>query len=200
MLKVKTQHGATLVVSLIMLVLITMLALSTMRTATMEERMSRFSREQSMAFQAAEVALRDAEAEFGPNGGTRSDDLARGAGGTGFVPDCVASGTGAPDARFRGLCTMAVAGADPAWAMLNGGLGTTYGTYRRIGGAAPVPLVMDGSPNSVVQQPRYLAEILPSPGEVGPNSKQFRRYRITAQGFGPSANVQAWVQSNLVLQ
>jgi len=192
------QRGATLVVSLILLVMITMLALSTMRTSTIEERMARFSREQSLAFQAAESALKDAEIEFSPNGGTRSGLINK---GLGFVPDCEASGTGSPDPRFRGLCQMAPIGAAvPAWNNVNSSLATPYGTYRRVAGVAPTPLPSDGSPNSVAQQPRYIVEYWPMAQEIGTGSLQFMRYRITAQGFGPNVNVQSWVQSILVRQ
>ncbi|WP_374510941.1 PilX N-terminal domain-containing pilus assembly protein [Niveibacterium sp.] len=190
------QRGATLVVSLILLVMITMLALSTMRTSTMEERMSRFSREQSLAFQAAESALKDAEIEFSPNGGERSGLINK---GLGFVPDCEASGTGSPDRRFRGLCQMATSG-DPAWKSVDWAKATSYGTFRRVAGVAPTPLPSDGSPNSVAQQPRYIVEYWPMAQEIGTGSLQFMRYRITAQGFGPNVDVQSWVQSILVRQ
>ncbi len=47
--------------ALIFLVLLTLLGVSAMQTATMEERMAGNMRNENLAFQAAEAALRDAE-------------------------------------------------------------------------------------------------------------------------------------------
>jgi len=55
------QQGVVLAVTLIMLVLITLLAVSGMRSTTMEERMASNSRNSNVAFQMAESALREGE-------------------------------------------------------------------------------------------------------------------------------------------
>ena len=55
------QEGFVLIVGLVILGLLTMLALSSMRDTTMQEKMAGASRESGLAFQAAESALRDAE-------------------------------------------------------------------------------------------------------------------------------------------
>lgn len=54
------QRGAALVVGLILLVVLTILAVSGVFTATMELRMARNMQSQERAFQAAEVAVEDA--------------------------------------------------------------------------------------------------------------------------------------------
>lgn len=51
------QRGATLIVLLVMLVVITLLALSTVRSTTMDERMAGNARDRDKAFQAAEAAV-----------------------------------------------------------------------------------------------------------------------------------------------
>lgn len=56
-----TQCGAVLIISLIMLLLMTILGITAMRTGLLEEKMAANSRDQTLAFQAAEIALRDAE-------------------------------------------------------------------------------------------------------------------------------------------
>ena len=56
-----TQRGAVLIISLIMLLLMTILGITAMRTGLLEEKMAANSRDQTLAFQAAEIALRDAE-------------------------------------------------------------------------------------------------------------------------------------------
>ena len=60
----QTQHGVVLAVALIMLVLITLLGMSAMRSTIMEERMASNSRNDNVAFQLAETTLRQAEANL----------------------------------------------------------------------------------------------------------------------------------------
>jgi type IV pilus assembly protein PilX len=55
------QRGVTLVVVLILLLVVTMIALASLRGTLMEERMSSNVRDRSLAFQAAEAALREGE-------------------------------------------------------------------------------------------------------------------------------------------
>jgi len=55
------QRGATLVVALLILLVMTVLGLATMQATRMEERMAGNSRDVNLAFQGAEAGLRDAE-------------------------------------------------------------------------------------------------------------------------------------------
>ncbi len=55
------QRGATLVVALIILVVMTLLGVSAMQGATMQERMAGNVRDMNVAFQATEAALREGE-------------------------------------------------------------------------------------------------------------------------------------------
>lgn len=55
------QQGVVLFVSLILLLVLTLIAVSSMQSNIMEERMAGNMRNQDMAFQAAEAALRDGE-------------------------------------------------------------------------------------------------------------------------------------------
>lgn len=55
------QQGAALVIGLIMLVLVTMLSITAMRTTALEERMASHTSDRALAFQAAEAALRQGE-------------------------------------------------------------------------------------------------------------------------------------------
>lgn len=55
------QTGATLVVSLIFLLVITVLAVASMRTTIFQERMAGNMRDRNLAFQAAESGIREAE-------------------------------------------------------------------------------------------------------------------------------------------
>ena len=71
------QEGFVLIVGLVILGLLTMLALSSMRDTTMQEKMAGASRDSGLAFQAAESALRDAEnCITGTTAGCAFDDVA----------------------------------------------------------------------------------------------------------------------------
>jgi type IV pilus assembly protein PilX len=60
-LKMRKQAGAVLVISLIILLLLTLIGVSGMQTTALEEKMASNSRDQNIAFQAAEAALRAGE-------------------------------------------------------------------------------------------------------------------------------------------
>ena len=62
----KKQAGVVLFVSLIFILMITMLAVTSIQSTTVTERIAGNSRDKSVAFQAAETALRDAESFLEP--------------------------------------------------------------------------------------------------------------------------------------
>jgi type IV pilus assembly protein PilX len=55
------QSGVSLIVSLVLLVIVTLLALGSLRGVVLQTRMSGTTTDRSLAFEAAEAALRDAE-------------------------------------------------------------------------------------------------------------------------------------------
>ena len=57
----KQQRGVALIVSLIMLLLMTILGLAALRTSLLEEKMAANTRDKTLAFEASEIGLRDAE-------------------------------------------------------------------------------------------------------------------------------------------
>lgn len=61
------EKGAALVVSLILLLIMTIIGVTSLRTTTLEEKMAGNMRDKSLAFQAAEAALRDAEIVLSPD-------------------------------------------------------------------------------------------------------------------------------------
>lgn len=63
-----SQRGATLAVVLILLLVVTLLALMSMRGALMEERMSGSVRDRGLSFQAVEAGLREGEAHAAQTG------------------------------------------------------------------------------------------------------------------------------------
>ncbi|MCH9697185.1 MAG: pilus assembly protein PilX [Gammaproteobacteria bacterium] len=61
----QSQNGATLIVSLILLFVLAIIGLASMQSTTVEEKMAGNMRDQSVAFQAAETALRVGEIFLG---------------------------------------------------------------------------------------------------------------------------------------
>ncbi len=55
------QRGAALVIAMIVLVLLSLIGISAMQTTTLEEKMAGNLRDENLAFQAAEAALREGE-------------------------------------------------------------------------------------------------------------------------------------------
>ncbi|PAU65226.1 pilus assembly PilX family protein [Pseudomonas indica] len=60
----RKQHGATLLIALVMLLIVTLLAISSMRETTLESRMTGSVLEQKRLFNSAESGLRDGEKRF----------------------------------------------------------------------------------------------------------------------------------------
>jgi type IV pilus assembly protein PilX len=57
----RDQGGAVLVVSLVILLVVTLLAVGSMRSSTLEEKMAGNTRDRNLAFQTTESAIREAE-------------------------------------------------------------------------------------------------------------------------------------------
>lgn len=64
----KSQRGASLLVSLIFLLIMAMLGVAVANVTTLQERMAGHTRDRDLALQAAEVALRDAEDRLSDSG------------------------------------------------------------------------------------------------------------------------------------
>lgn len=164
------QSGAVLVVSLIMLLLLTLIGVTGMQTTSLEEKMAGNTRDRSIAFQAAESALRDAERDI-----TTGRSLI---GYTGFTVDCGASTTG--NTTDDGLC-------------YNGGTAysTDIWTTTSMTAAPSVAYGQATSASSIPNlsaQPRYIIEGLPAAGTD-------IYYRITVRAQGVLATTVVWLQA-----
>lgn len=187
------ERGIVLITTLMLMIVMTLLVISMMRTSILEERMIGYSRDWNMAFQAAESALRDAEREIKTG--------ARVVGQTGFASGCsTTSGTFGAGLCLQNLCTDTSATGDclPIWVHLdtvqndtgwktgaNSGKSVQYGNKT---GASAI--------TGVAAQPRYIIEVMAVPDASslkpppGMPAQKFL-YRATAVGFG--ANVQTRV-------
>ena len=160
------QRGVALITTLILLVMMTIIAVTAARMAAMEERMAGNTRDRDIALRAAEMGLRDAE-RYLLNG--------RIFGCTGFKADCGASTTVTTD---DGLCdcprNSPSTCSKPVWKRLidNIDIMTVAPSvaYGDLTGATAIPGVSEDD------QPRYLIECLKKNADT--------YYRITVRALG----------------
>lgn len=171
------QGGAALIMGLVFLVVLTVIGITAARMSSLEERMSGNMRDRSLAMQAAELALRDAELDIQGLGAAPRAPVISG------ISDFSAACDGAA-ASDDGLCYNGAAGyATPVWTTVSmtAAPSVPYGTYT---GATAITLVS--------AQPRYLIEGFRKniPGSGGDTFF----YRITVRAQGVNANTVVWLQ------
>jgi type IV pilus assembly protein PilX len=163
----RSQRGAALIVSLLLLAIVMLLAAAGWQMGTQEERMVGQQRDRALAFEAAEAALRDAERDllgicaigYGPGDCTPRAEPINGETGFGAAG---AENTCSND----GLCLGATAerpdfNSDTPIAVLTGasgavGLPVEYGTFTRPAGDRNVK----GPAGADLWRPRYVIESL----------------------------------------
>lgn len=170
----KKQAGVVLFVSLIFILMVTMLAVTSIQSTTVTERIAGNSRDKSLAFQATEAALRTAE---GVLRGTPGAFTAGGAGGRYLVTE-------------SSVPAVLTSAAQSTWSK------TTWENLTTV--------ICSGCVNNqmVSNAPEYIIEQLPANAlsdsslVLGkPNKKTSAVYRITASGTGMSGNSYVVLQS-----
>lgn len=158
---IRHQQGAVLMISLMILLIMTVLGVAAMSTTTMEEKMAANNQQRQQAFQAAETALRDAEAWLAAN----VDDVAD-----------LAQFNGTSGLFSLERTSVGAALAPPTFNLYDNGAWASNGT--------PSLSLLSG------QQPRYIIEYLGKFGTGGApldpnNATAPARYafRITAAGW-----------------
>lgn len=185
----RLQRGFSLIVGLIFLVAITLLGVIAMKNTLLQERMAGGLRDRSLAFQAAEAALRDAKLDL----------LNMRAGGIVCAPadNCHPNNPIVHESGFDTACTLGRCFDDPsdgwgyggvpgqaAWDAfplnVNAGPSVRYGFYT-------------GSPAivGVAAPPRYLIEAFLDVNGIG-DKKAY--YRITARAVGANPNTAVVLQ------
>lgn len=185
----KKEQGAILFVSLILLIVLTLLAFTALRTATIQERMTGNARDRGIAFQAAEAALRAAEKYLGV---------------TTSLPTGAFTGTACTKGVYKlssGVPYLAASGSSFAstgtrWDGSSTDFWNEYpwetGNCAFSGSADYVTFVSSsdyGKPGKPTQSPRYVIEELPANGTGLPS------YRVTAKGYGSSTNAVVILQA-----
>lgn len=171
------ETGMALITGLIFLVVLTMIGITAAKMAGLEVRMSGNQRDRSLAMQAAEMALRDAERDI-----LKVRTLS---GLTGFLADC---GAATAPSSSDGLCYNGPAGyASPIWTTASMTAAPSV-AYHHItsADANPIPLVST--------QPRYLIEGI---RKTPPGGDQTFYYRITVRAQGAYPNTVVWLQELL---
>jgi type IV pilus assembly protein PilX len=170
----RVQRGASLVIAMMFLIVLTVLGLVAVRSSTVQERMAGNDRDRAIAFEAAEAALRDAERDVRVNL-TPADPF--------------------DNACTDGLClpsTVATANWNSiSWA---GATSRIYGTRTGVG----------AYPLAVANPPRYIVELMDdvqagagssAGGRPGSSTGNATPYRITARGWGRRPGTQVELQS-----
>jgi type IV pilus assembly protein PilX len=194
----QAQRGAILIISLMFLVVLTMLALTTMGGITLEERMAGQYRDLNLAFQAAEAGVRDAERDIWASGaGVFTPRTLTISGLTGFGDgNAQPNGSCSSDANpsGRGLCYANGAGPFPPFPAVDlSANSTTAVPYGKFTNATALL--------SVSAQPRYIIEAIwtgivppPTTASLGAAGGNTTYYRITSRGYGANQNTAVTVQ------
>lgn len=187
------QHGATLIVTLLMLIAVLMLGMSAALIALQAEKASRNERDRQIAFQAAEAGLMDAEADIENSAAAASrSHIFTHDSANGFTPGCGA-GSGNP---YLGLCSRAEDGVPPIWQtidFLDRSEQAKSVPYGRFTGQS----FQTGKGSLPGRPPRYIIELMtynmPGAGTGMEDIKYF--YRVTAIGFGTRDATQVVLQT-----
>ena len=162
------QQGAALLVCLIILVLVTLIGLTTMKSSMLQEKMSGGNSDKALAFEAAEMTLRDAEAHIKAHLTSVS----------GFAAGCAAS-----------LCLAPTDGS--ALAETVNWDSNQVATYGQGSGAA----ALSGLARQPKYMIELLSEMPPPPGNSVKAANTGTAYRITALGYGRQEHTRVMLQS-----
>ena len=208
----RAQRGVSLIVSLVFLMAMSLLGVAAVMSTTSEERMARVDRDHTIALQAAEAALRDAELDIKLSASATpyvSGTLTRSIGANTASVTNYSCGCGSGiDAAHYGLCLPATApscvtaaGTPNPWEVLtnwNSNASVPLHAYTTAAATASTPATTSlplstSAANGSSQQPRYMIEIFPNTDNAMCSAKinvpcNSFRYRITARGWGPSGN------------
>jgi type IV pilus assembly protein PilX len=182
-----TQRGASLMVVVMILIIVSILGIGGAQIALMSERGARNDTALQLAWQSAELGLTEAQQDI--TSGTRQDVFVTN-NQLAFVEGC-----GAAETPGSGLCLPRTGSTVPAWLEVD--LRSDDGAYTVFGAFTGRTFNAGDTGIQPAQAPRYVIEILDDP-DVGGNlaigkGKRYI-YRVTAIGFGSRADINAVTQ------
>jgi type IV pilus assembly protein PilX len=169
----RQQRGAIMVISLLLLLIMTVLALGASQATRMQERMAGNARDHDLALQSAEAGIRAGERLIGS---MLAAPLPVVAPPSCVAPNCQVYERGRPDAASS---TPLAYRADPWW---------TANSWRY----DPVPYAIGGTamatkdPDYLIEELEEVSDSLAVATSGGPSSSTRMYYRITSRGVGGS--------------
>lgn len=169
--RIAKNRGVALFISLVLLLVLTIVGVSAVQTTTLETRMARNEHDTMLAFQAAESALRDAEAAL----------------------EGIVSTAGFTDGGAGGMWTVADLGDPNRWdnaAAWSGG-GTVVAPTA-VANVAEAPRFMIEHVATVVREENAYQISDPYAANA---SDRIEMFRVTARGVGGSENARVLLQT-----
>ena len=149
------QQGASLIMVLIILTVVSMLGVAGIQISTLSERSARNDRDYQIAWQSSEAALIDAEFDiFGPVASTRRAIFSPQANIGAYVDECGTSGDS------KGLCSMVTSGK-PAWLTVNFETTGATAATTEFGAFTGRAFAAGGAGFQPSKRPRYVLEAIP---------------------------------------
>lgn len=167
--RIRAEQGSALIVSLILMLVITIIGLTALQGTTMQTRMATAMRDRSLAFEAAEAALRDAE---------------------GWLDAQLTAGT-KPDASNNGSTGVWIAKAPQTAAGQDDYTEWTIRNWEDVGQAYPLRNGAEIPGLDRGRQPRVVIEEWQfEPDDLsGPAGRQYYRITTNAPGAAPETSV-----------
>lgn len=192
MTHVKHQRGASLLMVMLIMIVVSLLGVGGAQIALMGERSARNDRDYQVAWQSAEAALMDSEFDIrGPGTSTRQSTAFASPTPSKhlFLDGCGAASSGVS----KGLCLPAESGK-PIW--LSTSFTASDSPTTEFGDFTSRAFDAGGLGIKPAKKPRYLVEIIDDPETFSDLSigKKKYLYRVTAMGFGPRSDIQAVLQ------
>lgn len=190
----RRQRGASLIVSLLMLVAVLLLGISAAQISMQGEKASRSDRDRQIALQAAEAALMDAELDIenSPSAAHGRSAIFNKDSAQGFVEGKCGAGE---SNQYLGLCK-SIVGVTPIWQTMD--LTDATSTMQSVPyGKFTDQVFQTGKGALPGRLPRYIIELMNfnQQGNSADSSGLTYFYRVTAIGFGMRDTTQVVLQT-----
>ncbi|CAM4100395.1 Type IV pilus assembly protein PilX [Paracidovorax anthurii] len=188
------QTGASLIVVMLILIVVSILGVGGIQIAMMAERATRSDRDKQIAWQATEAGLLDAEYDIlglPAGSATRRDSIfkLKATDISQFISGCGSSGA------TKGLCAY-IPSTKPAWLTVNFDATGSSAATAEFGAFTGRAFPSGTAGIQPAKPPRYIIEPIPDPSYSRTENPEGMRYiyRVTVMGFGPNTDTQTVLQ------